>query len=67
MWWRKKDGWPDGMRRPQPVLREQVKHLMALMVPLTEGPDGALDPAHSSSATQTASAVQTMASFGSSS
>lgn len=34
---------------------------------LTEGPAGALDPAHSSSPTQTASAAQTMALFGSSS
>lgn len=34
-------------------------HLMALIVPPTEGPDGALDPADSSCPTQTASAAKT--------
>lgn len=56
------------MRRPRPAPREEVMHLMALMVPLTEGPDGALDPAYSDCpAKKTVFAAKTKASSGSSS
>ena len=48
-------------------LQERRSCISALMVPLTEGPDGALDPAYSNCPAKTTFAAKTTASSGSSS